>query len=952
MRGVRVHNLRNIDLDLPRNQLIAICGVSGSGKTSLALDTLYAEGQRRYIESFSAYTRQFLQRLERPDCESIEGLPPAVAVTRSIGARTGRSTVATATELADYLRLLYAKVAELYCLECGTRLRVESPQAAAERLVDRTDPRRLLVTYRIPWSSPVEAAERLARLQQDGYLRVIVGDRSFHLAEDRAPLALAVAQSDGGWVIVDRLRTDLESVRLAEAIGNALREGLGQAQVWTEERTGRESVESAVGSPGTAPTDAPPASTVVVLDSVDWQVDRVSTRRQCVPCGRDYPEPEPRLFSFNSPLGACPQCEGFGDIVDFDWQLMVPDPRKSIRDGAIAPWSTPSYRHEWESLVQRAPQMGLDVDRPFSELAATDRARLLDGVPEADFGGLRDFFARLDRKKYKMHVRVFLARWRSYSRCPTCEGRRLRPEALAYRLGHLDLAQFCRLEVDQAIAFVEQLDLPPRETQIAAELLQQIRARLGYLRTVGLGYLQLDRTLRTLSGGEAQRVSLTSALGSSLVNMLYVLDEPTAGLHPYDVNRLIDAIRGLRARGNSVVVVEHDEDLIRAADQVVEVGPAAGAGGGQIVFQGTPAELVRPDRSLTGEYLAGRRGVEPEERQRRRPRGWIKLLQARGHNLQQIDVEFPLGVLCLVTGVSGSGKSTLVEDTLYGALCKRKRRSVPTLAYDDVVGDGQIDDVILVDQSPISRSPRSNPVTYIKAFDAIRTIFAETLDARTHNYGAGHFSFNAEGGRCEACSGDGYLQIDMQFLADVYMRCGECQGTRYRREILQVRYRDRNVAEVLEMTVRQAIGFFRGHPKVTSRLKPLVEVGLDYLQLGQPANTLSAGEAQRLKLAAYLSTATRRRTLFILDEPTTGLHFSDIAKLLDCFAALVEAGHSLIVVEHNRQVMQAADWIIDIGPGAAHHGGRVVACGPPEQVIGVEGSRTGSYLRTASGPSA
>jgi len=939
LRGVRVHNLRNVDLDLPRNQLIAICGVSGSGKTSLALDTLYAEGQRRYIESFSAYTRQFLQRLERPDCESIEGLPPAVAVTRSTGGRSGRSTVATATELADYLRLLYAKVAELVCVRCGRRLHVDDPQSAARRIANAAAESgqpalRLLVLFQFQWQSPVDAAEKLSRLQQDGYVRVIVNQQIFHLADDRSSLAAAIATTDHAWVIVDRLKADVETVRLTESMHNALLEGAGRAAVWIE--------EPANDATGAVSRDS---HATIVLDGQAWRIYPVSTHRRCDDCAIEYPAPEPRLFSFNSPLGACPTCEGFGDVVDLDWQLLVPDPRKSIREGALAPWNSPSFRHELEELLKLAPRLRIDVDCPFSDLGPAVLKQLLDGVPDAGYAGVRDFFARLERKKYKMHVRVFLSRWRSYSRCPACSGQRLRPEALAYRLGGCDLAALCRLEIEDAVKFFETLNLPSRESEVAHELLLQIRARLGYLCKVGLGYLQLDRTLRTLSGGEAQRVALTGSLGSSLVNMLYVLDEPTAGLHPHDVHRLIQAIRSLRTRGNSVVVVEHDEDLIRAADQVVEVGPAAGAGGGQIVFQGTPTELLEPGRSLTGEYLAGRRGVEPEQRQRRQPRGWIRLLQASGHNLQQVDAEFPLGVLCLVTGVSGSGKSTLVEDTLYGALCKRKRRHVPVLPYEDVVGDGQIDDIMLVDQTPISRSPRSNPVTYIKAFDAIRSIFAETLDARTHNYSAGHFSFNAEGGRCEACQGDGYQQIDMQFLADVYMKCGECGGSRYRREILQVRYRDRNIAEVLDLTVRQALAFFRGHAKVVARLRPLVDVGLDYLQLGQPANTLSAGEAQRLKLAACLSGVARRRTLFILDEPTTGLHFSDVARLLDCFQALLESGHSLIVVEHNRQLMQAADWIIDMGPGAAHHGGRVVAAGTPEQVKEVADSLTGEVLR-------
>jgi excinuclease ABC subunit A len=668
----------------------------------------------------------------------------------------------------------------------------------------------------------------------------------------------------------------------------------------------------------------------------------------CEECGIEYPKPEPQLFSFNSPLGACPTCEGFGNLIDLDMDLIVPDPRKTLQEGAIAPWNTPAYAHELEELLRLAPDYNLPVDVPFRSLDDAQRRLIREGVPERNFGGLEGFFAWLERRKYKMHLRVFLSRWRSSRPCPECLGDRLRPATLAIKLGGMNIAEISRLKIIEAIEFFRSLELTPRERIVGRMMLEQVESRLRFLETVGVGYLTLDRPLKTLSGGEMQRVALTSALGSSLVNMLYVLDEPSVGLHPRDTDRLFEAVCRLRDRGNSVVVVEHEETFVRGADHVIEVGPGAGDHGGQIVFQGTPAELQEPQQSLTGEYLTGRRSSAAPERRREATHGWIRLTGATGNNLKDISVDFPLGVLCVVSGVSGAGKSTLVQDTLYPALCSRKRKdAIKPLPFGDVLGDGQIDDLILVDQSPIGRSPRSNPVTYIKAFDAIRAVFAETLEARTHNYSAGHFSFNVDGGRCSACEGDGFVQIDMQFLADVYMKCSQCQGRRYRKEILDVTYRGKNIAEVLEMSVRKAFSFFRGQDKVQKRLKRLMDVGLDYLKLGQPANTLSAGEAQRLKLAGYLASAKRQRTLFLLDEPTTGLHFSDIVKLLDCFDALISVGHSLIVVEHNLQLMKAADYIIDLGPGAAEQGGEVIATGTPEEIAACPHSETGRFLARA-----
>lgn len=938
LRGVGVHNLKSVDLDLPHGKLIVFCGVSGSGKSSLALDTLYAEGQRRYIESFSAYTRQFLERLEKPEADRIDGIPPAIAVTGRNPTRSSRSTVGTATEINDYLRLLFAKIGRLHCGGCGGEIVRHTPQSAAEILGRLPEATRYQIAFSLPVDGPLEPLA--GALREDGFLRLVVAGRSIDLSLPDALRGVALPGGDAATVdvIVDRLAAGRTAEsRVRDSLETAFERGRGRCAALVAGEDGAEAL-----------------GTEVVIDGRPcWRID-FSTRRECVACGREYPDPEPRLFSFNSPLGACPCCEGFGNVIGLDLDLIVPDRSKSIREGAIAPWNSPAYAHELEELLALAPHVGIPVDVPFGQLTPEQLVPIVEGVPARNYGGLNGFFAWLEKRKYKMHIRVFLSRWRSYRPCPECAGARLRPDALAYQVGGQNLASFSAMKVTRALAFLESLTLPRHEQLVGRMMLEQVRARLGYLDAVGLGYLTLDRMLRTLSGGEARRVALTSALGSTLVNMLYVLDEPSVGLHPRDVDRLIESVRWLRQRGNTVVVVEHEESMIRAADQIVEIGPGAGQGGGTIVFQGTPEELVASSTSLTGDFLSGRRGGGAGGRRRQPQHGWIRLAGAQGNNLQNITVEFPLGVLCLVTGLSGSGKSTLVEDTLYPALCRRLGKEAPKpFAFDDVYGDGQIDDVVMVDQSPIGRSPRSNPVTYLKAFDEIRNVFADTVEARTRNISAGQFSFNVDGGRCPACEGEGYIEIDMQFLADVFMKCSQCGGTRYRPEILDVTYRGRNIAEVLEMTVREAFTFFRGQPKVQSRLKRLIDVGLDYVRLGQPANTLSGGESQRLKLAGYMSNAKRGRCLFILDEPTTGLHFADVVQLLDCFDALLAVGHSLIVVEHNLQVMKAADYIIDLGPGAAEEGGRVVAKGTPEIIARTRESVTGRFLADLlSGPPA
>jgi len=928
IRGCRVHNLKNIDVDVPRGKLVVVCGRSGSGKTSLALDTLYAEGQRCYIESFSAYTRQFLARLDKPDCDKIEGIPPAIAVTRSGGSKTNRSTVATSTEIADHLRLLFAKAAKLFCHQCGAPVQSDDPSSVADQM--HHEGVKAMVGFPVWLPSRQAASEILLGLQQEGYVRWVVGGRMFHLAEgDRSELAKKVGRNGVQSIaIVDRLSESSELQRWTESLETAMSMGHGTAILLCEPKSG-----SCQGRP-------------LEIDGREWDYRTVSRERRCDVCNIDYPDPVPRLFNFNNPLGACSACEGFGDSVEVDMDLVVPDKRLSLAEGAIAPWNTPSYEHEKQELLALAADYEIPVDLPFGKLKKKHLKLIRQGVPERKFGGLDGFFAWLDRKKYKMHVRIFAARFRRYRTCNVCDGKRYKPEALAYRLGDKNIAEVLTMSADQAEDFFLQLRLESREQQIASEPLRQIQNRLGYLQTVGLGYLQLDRTLRTLSGGETQRVALTAALGSSLVNMLYVLDEPTAGLHPSDVEPLVNSIIGLRDRGNTVVVVEHDEALIRAADEIIEIGPEAGQGGGEVTFQGTAEELLSEENSLTGQFLTGRRGWTLRDHRPRSPRGVISLAGATGHNLQNIEVDFPLGVLCLVTGVSGSGKSSLIQDTLYGAIQQRKAgETIPTLPFTSIKGLSQIDDCLLIDQSPISRSSRSCPVTYVKAFDPIRKVFAASVEARTRGFGAGHFTFNGALGQCEECEGAGAIEIDMQFLADVSMQCPRCRGTRFRDEVLKVRYRDQSIADILAMTVQQAYQFFRGHAKVQERLKRMIDVGLEYVTLGQPATTLSSGEGQRLKLAAFLASASRRRTLFIMDEPTTGLHDADIVRLFDCFNALLADGHSLVVVEHNPLLMQAADHLIDLGPGAAAAGGNVVAAGTPAQIAMVKGSQTARVLR-------
>lgn len=1011
LRRVSVHNLKDLDLDLPYGELIVFCGRSGSGKSSLAMDTLYAEGQRRYIESFSAYTRQFLEKLEKPDAERIDGIPPAIAVTSKSLRQMSRSTVGTATETTDYLRLLFAKIGRGFCPCCHREVRVDTPQTILSQLKARflnendgdDAPARLQIAF-----APLLDADRAdfeSSWREQGILRGFAFDEPFRLDEGGIPAELydrALAAEgrgetepsreeqtsflDGDGPEIDAEPEDAVLPTVLPRISHGDGEPDDDPESETKTISAFFPAEPLPLPPEPTPKPAPPVLLVVdritlgrteetrLIDSLETAMElgggrcfilhengesktpsktAFSDRFSCESCGIDIPPPEPKLFSFNSPLGACPTCEGFGNLMMYDLDLIVPNKSKTIRGGAVTPWSTPSYRPKLDEFLAKADQHGVPVDLPFEELTEEQLKRFLFGSGGKSDRGLFGFFERLGRQKYKMHIRVFLSRWRSFRTCPGCGGSRLRPEALSVRISDRNIAELSDMKIEDLLRFIRDLDLPDRERTLAKTPLEQIRLRLEFLDAVGLGYLTLSRTMRTLSGGEQRRVSLTTALGSSLVDMLYVLDEPSIGLHPADTDRLLQAIRRLRDRGNTVVLVEHEESFLRAADRIVEIGPGAGEAGGKIVFEGTPAEMVENPQSLTGEYLSGKRLGMFASKQRLPEDGVVELVGCRGHNLKDLTVAFPLGMLCVVTGVSGAGKSSLVQETLYPALCRYfgRENAPPGLPFERLVFNELIEDVVLVDQNPIGRSPRSNPVTYLKIFDEIRNVFAATLDAKAKHFTAGRFSFNVEGGRCEHCKGDGFIAVDMQFMADMFVRCPQCHGKRYRPEILEILYRGKNIAEVLDMTVREAFGFFRGQAKVQQKLKRLIDVGLDYIRLGQPANTLSGGESQRLKLAAYLSLVKKGRSLFLLDEPTTGLHFADIVQLLDCFDALLETGHSLVVVEHNMQLIRAADHIIDLGPGAADRGGRIVAQGTPEEIAAVPESLTGRFLRESMGES-
>jgi len=952
VKGAHLHNLKHITVAIPQYSLTVVTGVSGSGKSSLAFDTIYAEGQRRYIESLSAYARQFLERMEKPAVDEIDGIAPAIAIRQKNTTRNPRSTVATSTEIWDYMRLLWARAGRTWCPVCGRQVQRDTVDQVAQSMLAQRNATRFLVLFPVKHDGTGAPKDRLNELRTRGFNRLWQNGTTFEFSTPESLLGIDWTQPVH--ILADRI---------------AISPDLHQRLVDTVEICYRESGE------------------VIFLNVATQERILFSERFHCKYDNLDFTPPEPILFSFNSPAGACPRCQGFGNTIDYSIDLVVPDRGLSINDGAIEPWTKPSGK-EWLDAFYKKAAGRVRFDMPFCDLSETEQHLILEGDRKTKLDGIRQYFNYLETKKYKVHVRVLLSRYRGYTKCPDCHGSRLRKEALNVRLGSpsspsslsvfvgqavppatapgLTIADVARLNIAQAAKFFAELQLTPEESGIAGKILTEIHQRLKFLNDVGLEYLTLDRLSATLSGGEAQRITLATCLGSRLVGTCYVLDEPSIGLHSRDTQRLINILIELRDIGNTIVVVEHDPEVMKAADHIIDLGPHAGEYGGTVVFEGDYASLIAPaNQSLTGKYLRGELKVSHRKNRRRiTPKGSLKFFGARMHNLKGIDVSIPLGLLTVITGVSGSGKSTLVHDVIFKSLQAKLNSTGQTEKSEDgldnedsprmtctrVEGASRINDVVMIDQTPIGRTPRSNPVTYIKAFDVIRNIFAATRDAEKRGYTAGHFSFNVPGGRCETCQGDGTVTVEMQFLADVELVCDDCKGTRFKSAILDIRYKDLNVHEVLQLSVTEAIKFFHDTPRLAAKLQLLEEAGLGYLRLGQSATTLSGGEAQRVKLAAHLAQATNEGTLFICDEPTTGLHFHDITKLLAVFERLIDHGGTLLVIEHNAEVIRAADWVIDLGPEGGEGGGRIVAEGTPEDIANAEGSHTARFLRESSTP--
>jgi excinuclease ABC subunit A len=964
IRGARTHNLKNISCEIPHGKLTVISGVSGSGKSSLAFDTIYAEGQRRYVESLSAYARQFLERIEKPDVDEIDGLAPAIAIKQKNTTRNPRSTVATATEIYDYLRLLYARCGEVHCIYCDGLVKRQSIDEVADAVMAMGEGTRLIALIPVKHKMPaaeaaaakpvkrgkgtgkaggksagaVAVAEplsegmktRLLELRRTGFNRLYQHGQIYEFSTPESLIDVDFAQPV--YVLLDRIVVSAENrARIVDAAEIAYREAGDVIFETVPREEGTERIRR-----------------------------RFSGEYECTSCHRPGKEPEPRLFSFNNPFGACPRCQGFGNTVDYDLNLVIPDKSLSLSDGAIDPWNRPKYRPWFTDMKKQAGSLGIPMDVPWREMSEAAREIVLRGKAAAaggSFEGVHGFFAAMERKKYKLHVRVMLSKYRGYAECPECRGQRLRAEARAVRINNLNICQSAALTIAKAKDFFTNVKLTPMEDEIAGPILEEVRQRLGFLDAVGLEYLTLDRLASTLSGGEAQRIQLATSLGSHLVGTLYVLDEPSIGLHTRDTDRLIRILKELRDLGNTIIVVEHDSDVLRSADYLLDLGPGAGEFGGKILADGVLAEIEANPNSLTGKYLSGKITIPVPTRRRERGREKLVLKGAEANNLHGLNAEIPLGMLVAVTGVSGSGKSTLVHQVLYRAVARALGQtdgSDPSGVFRSLTGVERLNDVVLVDQTPIGRTPRSNPITYIKGFDLVRELFAAQPDAKKMSLTPGHFSFNVPGGRCNTCEGDGTVTVEMQFLADVELPCEDCNATRYQARILQVQYKGKNIHEVLQMTVKEALRFFAGQMRLLEKLAVLDEVGLGYLRLGQSATTLSGGEAQRVKLAAHLGQvrsananskpSQASRVLYILDEPTTGLHFDDVSKLLTAFRKLIDGGGSLIVIEHNLDVIKSADWVIDLGPEGGEGGGRIVAEGTPEEIAQSLHSHTGRWL--------
>jgi excinuclease ABC subunit A len=951
--GARAHNLKAIDLALPREALIVITGLSGSGKSSLAFDTIYAEGQRRYVESLSAYARQFLGQMEKPDVDSIEGLSPAISIDQKTTSRNPRSTVGTVTEIYDYLRLLWARIGKPHCFNCGAPIAGQSLEQITDHVMTLSDGARFMVLAPVVRGRKGEYGRMLADMRAQGYVRAVVDGELRRLDED---IELDKKFKHDISIVVDRLV-------MKEGLRKRLAESLEAASQMADGLVEIELVDGAEAGDGKAAEG--PGAQVLTGPSAGkrGEVLLFSERFACLRCGTSMPELEPRIFSFNSPHGCCERCHGLGFQRVIDPELIIPDPTLSISEGALDPWTKAASLYHRRLLEAVAEANGIDIEVPWRDLPQRDRDLLLNGTGEQRhtvsyrnrFGRRRRYTVRFDgmltslQNRYEStdsdSTRERIEGLMALQPCPACDGARLRPESRGVTVGGLNIHQFSRLSAHRALEWVSELELTETERAIARLIVREIAERLRFLDSVGIGYLSLERAAATLSGGEAQRIRLATQIGSSLVGVLYILDEPSIGLHQRDNARLIATLERLRDLGNTVIVVEHDEGTIRAADHVVDLGPGAGEHGGELVAEGPPEQLAAAPGSLTGEFLSGKRTIAlPDER--RGPKGEVVIRGARQHNLKRIDVAVPLGVFSCVTGVSGSGKSTLVNEILYRALANRLHRArLRPGAHDRIDGIQQIDKIINIDQSPIGRTPRSNPATYTGVFDHIRALYAGTREARARGYAPGRFSFNVRGGRCEVCRGDGQIKIEMHFLPDVYVPCEQCHGRRYNRETLEVRFKGRSIADVLEMSVAEALEFFSQIPKISRRLQTLHDVGLDYIRLGQPATQLSGGEAQRIKLATELSKVATGATLYILDEPTTGLHFADVERLLAVLGRLVDAGNTVVVIEHNLDVIKSADRIIDLGPEGGEAGGELLATGTPEQVAGSPTSYTGQFLR-------
>ncbi len=911
IKGARVHNLKNIDVTIPRNKLTVVTGVSGSGKSSLAFDTIYAEGQRRYVESLSSYARQFLERMDKPDVDFMQGISPAMAIQQKNTTYNPRSTVGTTTEIYDYLRLLYARIGRTISPVSGEQVKKETPQSVTEDIIDRFDEKeRFYVLLGLRMEKNKKMREELEMYQQKGFNRILLPKEQM-VDLSREEVNLRKYQPDQVRLVVDRLAVKKEEdefrSRLVESVETAFLEGRGRCYI--KIRGGDERMYSEL-----------------------FERD-----------GIDFTEPTPQMFSFNNPFGACRSCEGFGRVQGIDEDKVVPDPELSIRGGAIAPFNSPKFNHNLKLLIKVAARYSLPIDDPYQALSKDVKQVLWYGKDE--YPGIHTVFEQVRREFYKVHMRVFYARYRGYSNCPECDGFRVRKDALYVKIAGMHIGQISEMTIGHAREFFEELQITDYEKDVGGQILYEIRKRLRYLDEVGLHYITMNRLTNTLSGGEAQRINLANALGSSLIGSLYVLDEPTIGLHPRDNDRLINILKSLRDIGNTVLVVEHDPEMIRAADNVLDIGPFAGVHGGEVCFSGSYEGLLA-SKTLTGKYLNGDKAIPVPAKRRKGSGKSIDLKGATEHNLKSVDVRFPLGKLVCVTGVSGSGKSTLVHRTLYAGLMKELRVYNDKVGrYRELKGLHHIDSAEMVDQTPIGRSSRSNPATYTKSFDGIRELFARTREAKIMGFTTGHFSFNVPGGRCETCQGEGVQTIEMQFLADIELPCEACGGTRYRKDVLGIKYRGKNIHDVLEMSISEALDFFVDEKQIVNRLRVLEDVGLGYLRLGQSGTTLSGGEAQRVKLARYLSRPEKDHILYFFDEPTTGLHFEDISRLLNSFNRLIERGHSVIIIEHNLDIIKSADWVIDVGPEGGFGGGAIVCEGTPEEVAANPGSMTGSHLK-------